>query len=848
MGTITLSILAHVDAGKTTLCEALLYTAGALRTLGRVDKRDSFLDNFSQERSRGITIFSKQAMLSWKGVDITLLDTPGHADFSSEMERTLQVIDCAVLVISGTDGTQAHTDTLRVLLEKYNIPCFIFVTKMDVSQLSREDILCDLREHISPDCFAFDDISSHAEDIAVLDETVLNNYLECGEIKKEDLIHLIYSRRLFPVFFGSGLKLDGIETLLDAITTLSPEREYSDKFAAQVFKISRDRQGRRMTFMKITGGTLHVRDEISYLSNSDALTEKVTELRLYSGQKYETADSVSAGSICGVLGLSSTEPGMGLGEEYSSPKPLLEPMLEYRIVLPRGADPLAVFPKLRELGEEDPQLHLTLDNRTGGIYIRLMGKVQTEIIQSLIAERFDIDITLEKGRVLYLETISSPAIGIGHYEPLRHYAEVQLLLEPADRGSGIIYDTAVSIDDLALNWQRLIFKNLEETIHRGVLIGAPITDIKITLVAGRAHIKHTEGGDFREASLRAVRQGLMQCESVLLEPYYSFRIELPPEQLGRAITDIRSMGGTIDGEIETISARSVIKGSAPVSAMADYPSELLSFTSGRGRINLMPGGYFPCAKAENIIEEYGYNPESDIDHSPDSIFCSHGAGTVIKWNRVKEYAHCSAGVSIDGDNADEIKAASPIHRTQISIDDEEIEKIMEREFGPIRRKIYSTATVFTPEKNINISPRRQYVIIDGYNLIFAWDELNKLAESSIDAAREELINILANYKGYTGYEVAVIFDAYTLPGGHGERYDVSGLKVAYTAEGETADMYIESLVADIGKNDNVRVVTSDSLIRLAALRSGVLRTSSKEFIAILKDTIADMRKKIITQG
>ena len=858
---LTVGILAHVDAGKTTLSEALLYTSGQIRKLGRVDRRDCFLDNYDQERARGITIFSKQARLSWKDTEITLLDTPGHADFSAEMERTLQVMDCAVLVISGTDGSQAHTDTLWNLLARYSIPTFIFITKMDVSHFSREELLVDLHRHLSPDCYEYEGIENHAEDIALLDEDVLERYMETSEIKREDISKLVWERKLFPVFRGSGLKLEGIAPLLDALDGFSPAVEYSEEFGARIFKIARDSSGKRMSFMKITGGSLHVRDELCYIGK-DALREKVSGIRLYSGQKFEAVECVESGEICAVLGFSETRPGMGLGFEYESKKPLMEPVIAYSIGLPDGSDPLQILPKLKELEDEDPQLHIGRQEN-GEIRIMLMGAVQTEVLKSLIKERFDIDVSIGRGQLMYRETIASPVTGTGHYEPLKHYAEVRLLIEPADSGTGIILDSALREDELALNWQRLILTHLEEKEHRGVLTGSPLTDVKITLIAGRAHLKHTEGGDFRQATYRAVRQGLMKAESVLLEPYYGFRLELPADCVGRAISDL----GNSEFEVQSSSdgAYSLITGKAPAALLSDYQVELMSYTGGRGRISLVPVGYYPCRDPEKVIEAFDYDPEADLVNSPDSIFCSHGAGTVIKWDRVDEYAHCeihyptttgspspvgqgglaAASGSFSNDGKERASASASSAAGGGDIDEKELERIMEREFGPIRRKSYSTPTVFEAPKDIKTAPRKQRLIVDGYNLIFAHKGLKALSETSIDTAREQLVNMMANYSAYTGTETVLVFDAYKVPQGLGEKYDTSGLHVAYTCEGETADMYIERLADEIGKNENVRVVTSDSLIRLSALRAGVLRTDSKEFAVEMENKLEEMRKAVI---
>ena len=845
-----LGIVAHVDAGKTTLTEAMLYLSGQIRSLGRVDHRNSFLDNNDQERERGITIFSKQAMLQWKNLAVTLLDTPGHVDFSAEMERTLQVLDAAVLVISGTDGVQAHTETLWSLLEDYKIPVFVFITKMDASNLSREELMHDLRTHLSEGCIDMCGESEERDEaIALLDENCLEAYMETGTVDPANITRLIGERKLYPCYFGSGLKLDGVEEFLDALEAYTPEIHAPDVFGAKVYKILRDSRGKRLTCMRITGGKLSVRDAIRYLPlhGSEPLEEKVAEIRLYSGQKYETAETAEAGTICSVTGLTGTWPGQGLGIEPDSNAPILESVLGYRMIFPKGTDLQTVLPRLRMLEEEDPTLHLVWEPTLGEIQLQLMGSVQTEILRNIIRDRFDLDVQFGPGRILYRETIAEPVEGVGHYEPLRHYAEVHLLLEPGEPGSGLTFDSVCSTDTLDLNWQRLIFTHLEEKVHRGVLTGAPITDMKITLTAGRAHLKHTEGGDFRQATYRAVRQGLMRAKSVLLEPYYRFRLEVPAEQIGRAISDIRLMGGEHEAP-ETIDGKAVLCGTAPVAAMAEYGTEVAAYTSGRGRFSCRAEGYRPCMNAQAVIEQAAYDPESDLDNSPDSIFCAHGAGFVVKWNQVEEYMHLPAlfpskGTEVEGKTA-AVTSSRSGNGSSISIDEKELETIMEREFGPIRRKQYASPTVNGKNvQQLRWQPRKERLIVDGYNLIFAWDELRKLASESLDSAREKLIDKMINYSGFTNRETVLVFDAYKVPGGQGEKYDSANLHVAYTRENESADLYIERLADEIGKDEAVRVVTSDSLIRLTALRAGVLRTSSKEFQVEVEEALKEMRSK-----
>ena len=682
-----IGILAHVDAGKTTLAEAMLYRAGKLKKLGRVDHRDSFLDTHSLERQRGITIFSKQARFSLPEREVTLLDTPGHADFSAETERTLPVLDCAVLVISGTDGVQAHTETLWRLLKRYAVPVFVFITKRDLPGKERTELMDELRRRLDDNCVDFTERDDDwAERIALCDESAMERVLSGEELPDEELSDLISRRELFPCFFGSGLKLQGVDELLEALDRLAPTAQDRGAFAARVYKIERDAQGNRMTLMKVTGGSLRVRDVLRYTDpRGEQREEKVNQLRLYSGPKYETAESVQAGQVCAALGLEATWPGQGLGVEPEAAEALLEPVLSYRLLLPEGMDPMLLLPKLQLLGEEDPQLHIAWNERARCIELRLMGKIQAEIFRSLVKERFGVDLSLDKGRILYRETITNKVEGVGHYEPLRHYAEVHLLLEPLPRGSGLVLDSIVPEDDLDRNWQRLILTHLMEKQHLGVLTGSPITDMKITLAAGRAHLKHTEGGDFRQATYRAVRQGLVQAESLLLEPVYAFSMELPTEQLGRAISDLRAMNGSFDSP-ESEGDMQRLTGTAPVAGLNGYLEELLSYTRGRGRLFLRPAGFQPCRDQQKLVEELGYDPEADLDNTPDSVFCAHGGGFPVKWNKVPEYMHLESCLK---EKKDAPAPAQP--RTIPDIDERELEAIMEREFGPIRRPSYREA-------------------------------------------------------------------------------------------------------------------------------------------------------------
>ncbi len=840
-----IGILAHVDAGKTTLIEAMLYASGQLRKLGRVDHRDSFLDNNEQERERGITIFSKQAVMDWKDIHITLLDTPGHVDFSSEMERALQIMDYAVLVISGSDGVQAHTETLWHLLNRYDIPVFLFITKMDTSCRGHEELMNDIQSSLSSQCI---DMSASAESrteaLAMADEQTLEEYMSTGTISRHTIAELFYHRKVFPCYFGSGLKLQGVESFLDALDAYTLPLQAPEVFGGKVYKITRDSKGRRLSLLRITSGRLSVRDTVRYLPlhSTDILEEKVAEIRIYSGQKYETTGYADAGTVCAVLGLNETWPGQGLGIEPDSQQPLLEPVLGYRLILPKGTDIQSVMPKLHQLEEEDPLLHLVWQPALGEVQIQLMGAVQTDVLKNIIRERFDLDVQFGPGHILYRETISSPVEGVGHYEPLRHYAEVHLILEPGDRGSGLSFDTICSTDELDLNWQRLILTHLEEKEHLGVLTGSPITDMKITLAAGKAHLKHTEGGDFRQATYRAVRQGLMNAHSILLEPVFEYRLEVPSELIGRAISDIRAMDGDYQ-QPETEGSRSILVGTAPVAAMAEYSSDVAAYTGGRGRFSCRPGGYRPCSNAQAVIDAMQYSPESDLDNSPDSVFCAHGAGFPVKWKDVPSYMHLPS-VLHSSEDSGPLPSSHSVkqHAVPVSIDERELEAIMEREFGPIRRKQYSSPSVNgIAVAKTRFVHRRERLIVDGYNLLFAWDELKKLALENLDTAREKLIDLMINYSGFTDKETVLVFDAYKVPGNHGEKYDTSNLHVAYTQENESADLYIERLADEIGRNEQVRVVTSDSLIRLTALRAGVLRTSSREFKAEVEDALQAMR-------
>ncbi len=818
---ISAGLLAHVDAGKTTLSEALLYVSGARRTLGRVDHRDAYLDTHALERARGITIFSKQARLETEKHSITLVDTPGHVDFSTEAERTLPCLDCAVLVISGTDGVQAHTATLWRLLERYQVPTFLFVNKMDLPGLEKEAILQQLQDQLSAACVDFTAGEEEiAEAAAMCDEALLENYLETGTVTVGNIRGLIGQRKLFPCCFGSALKLEGIEKLLEILDIYAPEKRYGPDFSAKVYKISRDVQGNRLTWLKVTGGSLKVRSVLNYVNpKGETKEEKLVQLRLYSGDKFTAPDEIFAGQLAAVTGLTETFAGQALGAEPEDTAYALEPVMTYRVNLPKGSDPAAVVPKLRQLEEEDPQLQLVYEG--GQIHVQIMGKVQLEVFRSLVQQRFGLDITLDDRRIFYKETIANTVEGVGHFEPLRHYAECHLLLEPLPNGSGLIFDTVCPTDVLDIQYQKLIIGHLSEKVHRGVLTGAPITDMKITLLVGKAHLKHTEGGDFRQATYRAVRQGLMQAKSVLLEPWYDFILTCPTEQIGRAITDIRAMGGEFDAP-EAAGNQSVLKGTVPASEVKDYVETVAAYTQGKGRLQLTLKGYAPCHNTEAVLAETGYDPEADVENTPDSVFCAHGAGFNVKWHQVKDYMHLESGLK-------EEKAPHIITRN-VHVDDKELEKIMQREFGNVRTPLYNVRSSNRPAtEEIHIRPPKQkYIIADGYNIIFAWEDLAEQARSDLDAARRRLCDILSSFAGYTKCRLVVVFDGYKQKGNPGEKSQFHNIQVVYTKEGETADAYIEALAHEIGSNYAVRVASSDALVQLSSFGSGVLRMSARE--------------------
>ena len=835
---VCLGLMAHVDAGKTTLSEALLYQSGARRSLGRVDHGDAYLDTHALERARGITIFSKQALLTTDALELTLIDTPGHVDFGAEAERVMPILDAAVLVISGTDGVQAHTLTLWRLLESYRVPVFLFINKMDLDGADRQRLMAALQSQLSPHCVDFTEENDELwEQCALCDEALLEQFLESGQLTQGNLRGLVEGRKLFPCCFGSALKLDGVDRLLSLLDRFAPRPHREADFGARVYKISRDPQGNRLTWLKITGGALNVRSLVNYVNQKGTVTEeKVIQIRRYSGEKFNAVDTAYAGQTVAVTGLTGTYAGLGLGTAPSAQPPQLESVMTYRVNLPAGADPAVVLPKLRLLEEEDPQLRLLWEN--GQIHVQIMGKVQLEVFQSLVKERFALDITADSPRIFYKETIENTVEGVGHYEPLRHYAEVHLLLEPLKRGSGLVFDSVCSTDVLEAPYQSLIMGHLSEKVHRGVLQGAPITDMKITLLVGKAHLKHTEGGDMRQATYRAVRQGLMQATSVLLEPWYRFNLTVPTESVGRAITDIRAMSGEFSSP-ENMGNFSVLTGTVPAAQLGDYADQLSAYTQGRGRLQIALEGYFPCHNTPAVLEQYPYDPEADLENTPDSVFCAHGAGFTVKWHQVREYMHLESGLK-------EKKEPQLITRN-LHADDKELEQIMLREFGPQKTRLYRSPENRPASDTVSIKPlRQQYLIVDGYNIIFAWEDLAAIAKEDLEAARKMLCDRLSSYAGFKKCRVVLVFDGYKVKGNPGEKAQFHNIQIVFTKENETCDAYIEALVAQIGSNYNIRVATSDALVQLSSFRSGVLRVSARELaeeLAIAKKEMQQHYKK-----
>ncbi len=829
-----LGLLAHVDAGKTTLSEALLYRSGALRAPGRVDHADAYLDTHTLERARGITIFSKQALFSTPTRRWTLVDTPGHADFSAEAERTLPILDGAILLISASDGIQAHTLTLWQLLRRYEIPTLIFVNKTDLPDVDRDALLAQLQREFGSNCVDFEQPRAAIEEAAALcDEALLENYLESGTVTSDNIRNLIEKRRLFPCLFGSALRLRGINRLLEVLDEFFPRPTRGTGFAATVYKISRDAQGNRLSWLKLTGGELALRSVLPYKTRGgDAREEKITSIRLYSADKFTAVERIFPGQIAAVTGLTESYAGQGLGAAQDIPLPTLEPVMTYRLGLPAGKDVAVVLPLLRQLEEEDPMLHLNCEGEN--VHIQIMGAVQLEIFRALVRERFGFDVQPDSGSIFYKETITNTVEGVGHFEPLRHYAEVHLLLEPLPRGSGLQFATNCPTELLDESYQSLILTHMAEKTHRGVLIGAPITDLRITLMSGRSHLKHTEGGDFRQATYRAIRQGLMQARSLLLEPWYRFRLRVPTEQIGRAITDIRAKGG----EFEPPQAQgnfSSICGTLPASELGDYPQQVAAYTQGRGQLHITPDGYRPCHDAPQVIEKADYDAERDMENTPDSVFCAHGAGFTVKWDRVKEYMHLESCLRAP--------AAPQVIARNLWADDRELEKIMQREFGTPTTVLYRPPREKEQPQTLHIRPpKKQYLIVDGYNIIFAWETLAHIAAEDLEAARRMLCDRLSSYAGFCKVETIVVFDGYQVRGNPGEKLRYHNIGVVFTRENETGDRYIESLVAEIGTNHNLRVATSDALVQLGALRSGVLRMSARELLAEIEQAERDMKK------
>ena len=893
MKKLVIGILAHVDAGKTTLSEELLYLCGEIRKIGRVDHGDAFLDTYELEKERGITIFSKQALLKTENMEVTLLDTPGHVDFSAEMERTLQVLDYAILVINGMDGVQSHTMTLWRLLERYQIPTFLFVNKMDQQGTDHDALLNDLKQHLHENCVdlgrtqdtdygMYELTPEQLENIAVCEEDLLETYLETGIVEDRDIARLIIQRKIFPCYFGSALKEKGVKDFWNGVQKYTAEPKRPTEFGAKVFKIARDEQGNRLTYMKITGGSLKVKTLLSSNSNGQSLPgrkaeeadweEKADQIRLYSGAKYELTSEAEAGTVCAVTGLTRTYPGEGLGIEQESELPILEPVLNYQIILPDDCDPHQMLQKLRQLEEEEPQLHILWDSQFSEIHAQLMGEVQIEILKKLIWDRFHVAVEFGAGSIVYKETVAEPVEGVGHFEPLRHYAEVHLLIEPGEPGSGCQFFTACSEDVLARNWQRLILTHLEEKEHIGVLTGSPLTDVQITILTGRAHAKHTEGGDFRQATYRAVRQGLRKARNILLEPYYEFRLEVPAEMIGRAMADVQKMQGTFDApEVEGETA--ILKGTAAVAQMRDYQKEVVSYTHGTGKLFCSLKGYAPCKNQDEVVQNIGYDPEADLENPTGSVFCAHGAGFVVPWDQVEAYMHLQSGVDMDELDSEswyeDVESAqnpgTAVDNANISgnisgkngkfsysgsyEEEEELQAIFERTFGPMKRDrtAFQKKTVHssTPATRYRAGKPRQeeYLLVDGYNIIFSWEELNELAKENIHAACDKLMDILSNYQGYRKCTLILVFDAYKVEGHVEEIITYHNIYVVYTKEAETADQYIEKTVHRIGRQYQVTVATSDGLEQVIIMGQGAHRISAQGLKKEIEDTEKTAREE-----
>lgn len=838
MRKITVAILAHVDAGKTTLSESFLYQSGKIRNLGRVDNRDAYLDTFELEKLRGITIFSKQALMEFDDTLLTLLDTPGHVDFSAEMERTLQVLDYAILLVSGADGVQNHTKTLWDLLEAYNIPTFIFVNKMDQSEWDRDTLMNSLHKELSDRCILFDSIDERDELLALCDDDIMEKYIDCAFVSDDEIRTLIQERKSFPVYFGSALKQIGTYDFLKAFINFTDEKIYPEEFGAKVFKISRDPQGNRLSHMKITGGSLKVKNVIEFGENS----EKVNQIRIYSGEKYITENEVSAGSICAVTGLSHTKAGQGLGREEKSNPPQLEPVLSYQLILPDDISEMQMLPKLRELEEEEPELRVYWNEIHKSIHIQVMGAVQLEILQSIIKDRFDVELAYGHGEIVYKETIKSVAEGVGHFEPLRHYSEVHLLLEPGERGSGMVFDSNCSEDILAKNWQNLVIKHLMEKSHIGVLTGSHLTDIKVTLIAGRAHNKHTVGGDFRQATFRALRQGLMECESILLEPYYRFKLELPENMLGRAMTDIDKMNGSCSIE-QTYASLAIIKGRAPVSTMQNYQQEVYAYTRGEGKLSISIDGYDICKTASDVIEEISYDPELDALNPTSSVFCTKGSGFIVPWYEVKDYMHVESVLktSKKKERNENILVSNTYDEDYISLD--EIDKIINstqyanqgkkniwKKRTTARDSYYNSITARESynRTSINNISNEKYLLVDGYNILHAWPELEEIMKENLEAARNKLMDILSNYQSIIKSNIMLVFDAYRVEGGRESVENYHNIEVVFTAEAQSADQFIEKFARKNKANYQITVATSDGLEQIIIRGAGARLLSARE--------------------
>ena len=846
MKRLTTGIMAHVDAGKTTLTEAMLYLTGNIRRLGRVDHGDAFLDTQELERERGITIYAKQAILRRGDLELTLVDTPGHVDFSAETERALQVLDCAILVVSAADGVQGHTETLWQLLEEAGVPVFLFVNKMDQPNEGKDAILKQLEGRLGHGFVDMTDPEARGEGAALCSEELMERYLSGEEFTQEELAALVVQRQLFPVYFGSALQVEGVEELLDGIQAYTLEPEWPQDFGARVFKITRDERGERLTWLKVTGGQLRVREVL----HGPDWEEKVNQIRLYSGAKFTAVDVAPAGTVCAVTGLTRTTAGEGLGAEENWTGPRLEPVLSYQVIPPEGVDASTLLERLRRLEEEDPQLQVEWEPHAEQVRVKLMGQVHREVLERELRRRFDLDVTFGPGSIVYLETLAKPVEGVGHFEPLRHYAEVHLLLEPLEREAGLQIDTVCSEDVLDGNWQRLILTHLVEKQHVGVLTGSPITDLKLTLLTGKGHLKHTEGGDFRQATYRAIRQGLMMGETILLEPWYTFRLEVPGESVGRAMTDVQRMCGEFEGP-QMRGETAVLTGSLPVSEVGDYWSQVAAYTQGRGRFSCRLDGYRPCHNTQQVVEERGYDPDRDVDNPSGSVFCDHGAGVHVPWNEVRSHMHVDSGWLLEEERARKAQPAPQFQRgyaSQLALD-KELEEIFARTYGAVKPRAFHSVKATTkpkerPWKGLKQRTGKDYLLVDGYNIIHAWEDLSALAREDLDGARAKLIDLLRNYQSWRGCQVIVVFDAYKVKGGKGAVEQLGDLYVVYTKEAETADMYIERTTYQLSRDNRVRVATSDGLEQMIILGHGAQRMSAAELKYETDQVMAQIRDTI----